>query len=205
MAEEPFFAIASEYRTCHTAARACRRGVSMRGLSVFAGWAVLASTGAAHAAEPPPPAIPTAISPLQGCWEGTGEVMKKPVTIALVGKPVALRAILTVDAESHTIADPADRYSAHLVFGGAMVLPGSEPDLVGYWADSFGGAMTASGSGSSRPDGFDMSYQYEDGVFLNHWRFDGEKLSWMIVSQDQKKGEEAFASYTLTRVKCRAS
>jgi hypothetical protein len=177
----------------------------MRGLSVFAGLAVLASPGAAHAAEPAPPAIPTAISPLQGCWEGTGEVMKTPVTIALVGKSVALGAILTVDAESHTIADPADRYSAHLVLGGAMVLPGSAPDLVGYWADSFGGAMTASGSGSSRPDGFDMSYQYEDGAFLNRWRFDGDKLTWQIVSQDPKKGEEAFASYTLTRAKCRAS
>lgn len=150
--------------------------------------------------DPPPAPVPAEVRALSGCWTGAGEVMGKPVTIALAAKPITEGAMFLVEARSHAITDPKDRYAAHLIFGGK----GSEPSAVsGFWIDSFGGDFTATGAGAATPDGFDIAYAYPDASFVNRWRRAGETLSWTIVAKTAK-AENAFARYDLKRVACPA-
>ena len=169
-----------------------------------AGAALLAASSAAHSAEPGSTPVPAPIIALKGCWEGTGEVMSKPVTIAILAKPIVQDAMLALDVESIAVADSKDRYSAHLIFGGASNQPGQTADqIVGYWADSFGGAFAASGHGESRSDGFNVTYQYPDDAFVNRWQLSRNHLTWQIVARDGNNVEKPFASYSLDRVACR--
>ncbi len=100
-------------------------------------------------------------------------------------------------------ADTTDRYSAHLIFGGASKRAGTSSDqVVGFWADSFGGGFSALGRGESIPGGFDITYQYADDAFVNRWRLAGGQLSWVIVARDAKGVDGPFASYSLVRTAC---
>lgn len=166
--------------------------------------ALLAASSAAHSAEPGSTPIPAPVIALKGCWEGSGEVMKKPVTIAILAKPIVQDAMLALDVESSAVADGKDRYSAHLIFGGANKQPGKKADqIIGYWADSFGGGFAVSGQGESSSDGFNVTYQYPDDAFVNRWHLSGNHLMWQIVARDGNNIEKPFASYSLHRVACR--
>ena len=169
--------------------------------------AVLAGlSSVAHAAEPGATSMPTAVSALAGCWEGRGEVMGKAVAIAVNAYPIVHDAMLALEAASSAINDPQDQYAAHLLFGGASKSPGQAVDtIVGYWADSFGGAFAAPGRGESRADGFDMTYLYPDASYVNQWRLSGDRLNWQIVARDGKGTEKPFARYTLHKTACRAA
>jgi hypothetical protein len=169
----------------------------MRLTLLLAACAAVLSTSAAQAAEAGATAVPAEIGALAGCWTGKGEVMGKAVSIALTAKPVALGALFTIDTDSSALADPADRYAAHLTFGGAKA-----DSITGYWADSFGGDYTATGKGTPRPGGFDMTYDYGANAFVNRWRIEGEELSWQIVAQSKGGAEKPFASYRLQRTDC---
>ena len=155
---------------------------------------LMASTAAAEE----PARAPEAVRQLEGCWTGRGEVMGKPVTIAVEARPVALGAILTLDANSVATADPSDRYAAHLVFGGGK----GPAEVIGFWSDSFGGSMTATGTGSAQAGGFDISYPYSDAAFVNRWRLSGDQLRWMIVARNRKGEEQPFAAYNMHRIPC---
>lgn len=162
-------------------------------------------SSAAYSAEPSATPVPQPVTALSGCWEGRGEVMGKPVTIAVIAKPIVQDAMLALDAESSAVADAQDRYSAHLIFGGASKQPGATADqVVGYWADSFGGAYAALGRGETRPDGFDIAYQYPDDAFVNRWRLSGDLVTWQIAARDGKGTEKPFARYSLHKVACRS-
>jgi hypothetical protein len=167
---------------------------------------MLALSTVARAAEPGATPIPPAVVAVSGCWEGRGEVMGKPVTVTIDAKPIVQNAMMAVDAESIAVADRADRYSAHLILGGAGDRSGSSTGgIVGFWADSFGGAFTATGRGESRSDGFDITYQYPDDAFVNNWRLTGDRLSWQIAARDAKGIEKPFASYSLRKMVCRTN
>lgn len=61
--------------------------------------------------------------------------MGKPVTVDLTARAIVQGAMLAVDVDSRAKANPSDRYSAHLVFGGGAPKPGSgEQPVVSYWA-----------------------------------------------------------------------
>jgi hypothetical protein len=168
--------------------------------------ALLAISSAGRTAEPSASPVPASIYALDGCWEGRGDVMGKPVAIAVSAYPIVQNAMFALEAASSAIADPSDQYAAHLVFGGASKQAGATPNaIVGYWADSFGGAFSASGKGESHPDGFDITYQYPDDAFVNRWRLSGDRLTWQIVARDGKGIEKPFASYTLHKTTCRSS
>jgi hypothetical protein len=168
--------------------------------------AMLALSTVARAAEPGTTPIPPAVVAVSGCWGGRGEVMGKPVTVTIDAKPIVQNAMMAVDAESIAIADRNDRYSAHLILGGAGDRSGSSTgQITGFWADSFGGAFTATGRGESRSDGFDITYQYPDDAFVNRWRVTGDRLSWQIVARDAKGIEKPFASYSLRKMVCRTN
>lgn len=164
--------------------------------------AILLAAPAARAAEPGTPPVPAAVRMLEGCWVGKGEVTGKPVIIAIKAAPVALDAMFLVAARSEAEADAGDRYAAHLLFGGAA--EGAPDPIVGYWADSFGGAYTAAGAGRPQADGFDMSYRYPDAEFVNRWRRAGDQLTWTIIARDGSGKEQAFAAYALARAACPA-
>jgi hypothetical protein len=164
------------------------------------GWfaMVLAVLPAAVAAAEPP----AGVALISGCWRGEGTVEGKPVTMAVVARPAALGALLVVEAESEAVADSSDRYAAHLVFAGDGK-PGS--GVTGFWADSFGGGFTAQGFGKSGPDGFDITYAYPDGAFINEWRVLANRLQWRIIARGSKGSVSLFASYGLTKTACPAS
>ena len=129
--------------------------------------------------------------------------MGKPVTITFSAKPIVGDALFVIDAASVAKDDAADRYFAHLILGGARPASGTPAEQIsGFWADSFGGEFTATGQGSSRPDGFDMTYAYPESAFLNHWRFQGDNLTWEIVARDTSGRESPFASYSLAKASC---
>lgn len=141
--------------------------------------------------------LPAALTVLAGCWQGDGTVMDKPVRIRLAARPIVAGAMLAVDAQSSATADPKDRYAAHLLFGGD-----GKGGLTGFWADSFGGAYTATGTGAPTPHGFDITYPYPDAAFVNQWRLRGDRLAWQIIARDKAGKEAVFARYTLRRAPC---
>jgi hypothetical protein len=164
--------------------------------------ALLALTaGPALAQDAPPPQLPAQVTALTGCWRGTGEVMGKPVTIALTAKPVALGAMFVIETESQAKAEPADRYAAHLVIGARAAKDGVPATLTSYWADSFGGDYTAVGAGAVREDGFEIAYPYPPSSFLNRWTLAGDRLDWRITARDGDK-DQPFAHYEVSRVAC---
>ena len=169
----------------------------------FALAANLVVAAASNAAEPGAAPIPAAVSALKGCWRGGGEAVSKQVVVALRAKPILQDAMFTVDVESSAVADPRDRYSAHLIFGGAdRRADGDGDDITGFWADSFGGAYTAVGKGKSRQDGFDITYPYPDDAFVNRWTLSGDRLTWTIVARDRADSEKPFATYAMNRASC---
>jgi len=168
--------------------------------------AVMAVASVATAAEPGVVPVPSAVRALEGCWYGTGHVMGKSVTITLSAKPIVQDALFVIDVTSAATDDASDLYSAHLILGGANQPPRTlaEP-ISGFWADSFGGGFTATGQGSSRPDGFDVTYAYPDTAFLNHWRIQGDNLAWEIVARDDDGHDTPFALYSLAKASCPAA
>lgn len=170
---------------------------------IYVAAAMMLLSPSARAAEPGAIPVPMAVAALKGCWEGHGDVMGKPVTIAISGRPIVQDAMLAVDADSIAVGDSSDRYAAHLIFGGAEKHAESSADAVmGFWADSFGGAATAVGGGESVSGGFDIKYQYGDSIFINRWRSTPDGLTWKIIARDARGKENAFASYTLRKVDC---
>ncbi|SFJ81555.1 hypothetical protein SAMN03159338_2422 [Sphingomonas sp. NFR04] len=146
---------------------------------------------------------PAALHAIEGCWQGSGSVMGKPVTLTLRAAPTALGAMIAVDTTSVATADAADRYAAHLVFGWLPAkgerLAGA---LTGYWADSFGGAFAAPGEGEAKAEGFEMRYRFGSDTFVNRWRRTAQALEWTIVARDGAGKEQAFADYRLTATPC---
>lgn len=132
--------------------------------------------------------------------------MDNPVTITVVAKPIAESALLALDAQSHAVADPADRYAAHLIFGGTGKKADTDDGAIsGFWSDSFGGAYTAAGQGKATADGFVITYPYPDNAFVNRWRVAADRIAWQIVAVDAKGAEKPFASYTLRKTACSAA
>ena len=140
--------------------------------------------------------MPAGVALISGCWRGDGTVEGKPVTMTIAARPAALEALLVVEAESEAVADPSDRYAAHLVFAGDGKPGGG---VTGFWADSFGGGFTAEGRGKAGPDGFDITYDYPDGAFINEWRVLANRLQWRIIARGSKGSVSVFASYVLTQ------
>lgn len=172
----------------------------------LAALAALLLSPSAEAAEPGTPPVPAAVRALAGCWEGRGEVMGKAVSIAADAHPVAEGAMFVVEVSSTALADANDRYGAHLIFGGTGQPAASGGEAIaGYWADSFGGAFAATGTGETRADGFDVTYAYPDAAFVNRWRRQGDALAWRIVARDAAGAEKPFARYDLSRRQCRAA
>jgi hypothetical protein len=167
-------------------------------LLALSGLAVALPAQAAEA-----PLLPAALLAIDGCWTGEGHVMGKSVTMAIQARPVALDALMVVDAESHAIDDPVDRYAAHLTLG--VSASGGEKAqslLTGYWADSFGGGYAAAGRGLVRDGGFDIDYAYPDATFVNRWRPQGQTLRWEIVARSPDGTEKPFAYYLVRKTVC---
>ena len=160
--------------------------------------AALLVTPLAAAKADEPARLPATLRQLEGCWQGSGEVMGTPVATTARAHPVALDAILAFETNSVATGDATDRYGAHLVFGGGK----AADEVTGFWSDSFGGSMTATGTGRFEPGGFEIGYRYSDAEFVNRWQIDDARLGWVIVARDGKGVEKPFASYTLQRVSC---
>ncbi len=167
-------------------------------LAIAAG---MAASTPSTAAQPGATPVPGVLFALKGCWRGVGDVGRKQVSVALSSRPILDGAMVVVDVDSSAIGDAKDRYSAHLVFGGADPRPDGA-DVMGFWADSFGGAYTALGRGRSRPDGLEVTYAYPDASFVNRWTVSGDHLKWSIVERDRKQVEKPFADYALRRASC---
>lgn len=174
------------------------------------GWiavALLSASGVARAQDPSPAPIPAEVRALEGCWQGAGAVMGKPVVISIAARPITAGALFLVEADSHATSDPADRYAAHLIFGGRSPTgkAGDPSTISAFWADSFGGDFTAVGAGSAGSSGFEVAYAYPDATYVNRWRLSADRLAWTIVARSGASPETTFASYELKRAVCRRS
>ncbi|WP_395942776.1 hypothetical protein [Brevundimonas sp.] len=174
-------------------------------MSVLVAVVVAGLTAVSAVQEPGAAAVPSAVTALAGCWTGTGAVLGKPVTIELTARPVAENALFLIETESEATADPADRYAAHLIFGGRTPSNGGSETISAFWADSFGGDYTAVGAGAPREDGFEVSYAYPDARFVNRWALTTARLTWTIVAKDSAGAENRFAAYEMTRTACSPS
>jgi hypothetical protein len=175
-----------------------------RPVAVFAGVGLLVASPAL-AAEPGTPPVPAAVGLFEGCWQGEGIVLGKATRVALRARPIVERAMTLFEVDSVAAGDPKDRYAAHLLFAGAGSAAQPTPERVwSFWADSFGGAFTATGEGVVRSDGFDVDYHYPEDVFVNRWRVQGRELRWTVVSRRGDGPEKPFAAYVLRRVSCAA-
>ncbi|WP_010542823.1 hypothetical protein [Sphingomonas elodea] len=162
----------------------------------------LAFTTQAQSVAPPP----AGLHAIEGCWQGNGTVMGKPVTLTLHAAPAALGAMIAVDTTSVAATDATDRYAAHLVFGWLPAKPGGPAGaLTGYWADSFGGAFAAPGEGEAEAQGFEMRYRFGEDIFVNRWRRMAQTLDWTIIARDTAGKEQAFAAYRLKAAPCPAA
>lgn len=160
--------------------------------------------GAARAAEPGTPPVPAAVGLFEGCWRGEGMVLGKPTLVSLRAEPIVEQAMTLFAVESVARDDPKDRYAAHLLFAGVGAPGKPAPDRVwSFWADSFGGAYTATGEGVVRADGFDVDYRYPEDVFINRWRLQSGELHWTVVSRAASGPEKPFATYALRHEACR--
>lgn len=149
--------------------------------------------------------MPTSVSALIGCWEGDGEVSGKRVAVAVNAYPILDEVMLAAEVVSSAIADPQDQYAAHLVFGGSgPQADGKADEVVGYWADTFGGAFATAGRGTSHADGFEMTYQYPDAAFVNRWVRSGDSLMWQITARGENGLDKIFASYALRKAACQS-
>lgn len=174
----------------------------VRLFAAFAGVGLLAAS-AAVAAEPGTPPVPAAVDQFEGCWQGDGMVLGKATRVTLRARPIVERAMTLFEVESVATADPKDRYAAHLLFAGSGSAGKPAPDRVwSFWADSFGGAFTATGEGIARSDGFDVDYRYPEDVFVNRWRVQGRELRWTVVSRAGDGPEKPFATYVFRRASC---
>lgn len=171
-------------------------------MSILAVAVIAALTAASAVQEPGAAAVPSAVTALAGCWTGTGAVMGKPVTIHLTAKPAAENALFLIETESQATSDPADRYAAHLIFGGRTPRDGEAETISAFWADSFGGDYTAVGAGTPREGGFEVNYAYPDARFVNRWTLTTATLSWAITMKDGAGAENGFAAYEMTRTEC---
>lgn len=170
-------------------------------------WLFAGMTTSALAQEPGAAPVPQEVQAMAGCWQGSGTVMGKPVTIFLTAKPITEGALFLVEVESHALADPEDRYAAHLILGGKTARAESTEatNISGFFADSFGGDFTAVGAGSAYPGGFEVAYAYPDASFVNRWAVAPAALSWTITAKGSTGSEEPFAAYELARTECTRS
>lgn len=162
-------------------------------------------TTSAYAQEPGAEPVPQEVLALAGCWQGAGSVMGKPVSITLAAKPITEGALFLVEADSHALTDPTDRYAAHLIFGGRAAVDRKQGGISAFFADSFGGDFTAVGTGSVGANSFEVAYTYPDATFVNRWTVTPASASWTIVMKDEAGAEKAFASYDLSRTQCASS
>lgn len=70
-----------------------------------AAMALLATASVVHSAEPGTSPVLKEVSTLNGCWEGRGEVMGKPVTIGARARLIVQDAILALDVQSQAVDD----------------------------------------------------------------------------------------------------
>jgi hypothetical protein len=172
-------------------------------MSVVAGvWMIAALAAGSAVQEPGAAAVPSQVTALAGCWQGAGAVMGKPVTIHLAARTIADGALFLIETDSEATADPADRYAAHLIFGGKSAPEGAAETISAFWADSFGGDYTATGAGAPTADGFEVAYAYPDARFINRWALGTAGLKWSITMKDGAGAEAVFAAYQLTRTAC---
>ena len=149
-------------------------------------WLLAGMTTSALAQEPGAAPVPQEVRELAGCWQGSGSVMGKSVSISLTAKPIVEGALFLVEVDSQALADPEDRYAAHLILGGktARAENTEATNISGFFADSFGGDFTAVGAGFAHPGGFEVAYAYPDASFVNRWTVAPTALSWTITAKD---------------------
>ncbi|WP_448662766.1 hypothetical protein ACG3SL_19265 [Sphingomonas sp. CJ20] len=152
----------------------------------------LAATLVAAPIRPDPAA--GALSGLTGCWDAPGQVMGKPVRMAVRGSwRLGERYILV---EMHGL-DPADPYDAAIVMGGH-----DGDKLAGWWMDSFGAGYSAAGKGAVTNGVLEIDYAYPDAGYRNRLERKGKGWHWTITERKPDGSTRAFAAYDLTPTPC---
>jgi hypothetical protein len=147
--------------------------------------------------------LPAHVTSLVGCWQGSGEVMDKPVRTQLNARSITQGAHVVIEADSQAVADAKDTYSAHILIGATASTDHRPAGLSSYFVDSFGGDASAMGTGHDTADGFEVTYRYGEIDFINRWTAGATTLSWAIVMKGADGTEQPFARYVFEPTACR--
>jgi hypothetical protein len=132
---------------------------------------------------------------LQGEWDMTGMVMKKPVRYSAEGMFVLKNQFLSFHMKD--VAVPS-AYEANLYIG----IDSSENQYIAHWLDSFGGAgARVVGVGPFSPEKIEIVYPYSGGRFRNLFNYDSKKDEWTLVIESESPDGHwsPFAQYNITR------
>ncbi len=132
---------------------------------------------------------------LQGEWDMTGMVMKKPVRYNAEGILVLKNQFLSFHMKD--VAVPS-AYEAYLYIG----IDSSENQYIAHWLDSSGGAgARVVGVGPFSPEKIEIVYPYSEGRFRNLFKYDSKKDEWTLVIESEGKDGRwsLFAQYNITR------
>ena len=134
---------------------------------------------------------------LQGEWDMTGMVMKKPVRYYAEGTLVLNNQFLYFHMKDAAVPSA---YEANLYIG----IDSSKNQYIAHWLDSFGGAgARVVGVGPFSSERIEITYPYSEGRFRNRLKYDSAKDEWtLVIDAEGTDGHwSLFAQYTITKKK----
>jgi hypothetical protein len=132
---------------------------------------------------------------LEGGWEMTGTVMKKPGRYSAEGVWILRNQFLSFHMKDAAVP-PA--YEATLFLG----IDSAKNQYIAHWLDSFGGAgARVVGMGPFSTEKIEIVYPYSEGKFRNLFTYDATVDEWRLtIESERSKGHwSPFAQYTIIR------
>jgi hypothetical protein len=138
---------------------------------------------------------PALLASLDGHWVMTGDVMGKPATYKLVGKPVLGGTFTELHMKDTKV--PA-QYEARVFIG----YDKESGQVIAHWIDNFGGKYSIPhATGTISGNTIQFEFPYADGPFRDIFTFDPAKHTWsFILESSGHPGEwKHFARYEVRK------
>jgi hypothetical protein len=132
---------------------------------------------------------------LQGSWNMSGTVLKKPVIYTAEGTWILRDQFFSFHMKDVTVPSA---YEATFFIG----IDSTKSEYVAHWLDSFGGAgARVVGFGPLSGEKIEIIYPYSEGRFRNLINYDSRKDEWtLLIESEGAAGRwSVFAQYRITR------
>ncbi|MGB8326352.1 MAG: hypothetical protein WCE48_02105 [Steroidobacteraceae bacterium] len=144
---------------------------------------------------PPVDPRPALLASLDGRWVMTGDVLGKPVTYRLVGRPVLGSAFTELHMKDVKV--PA-QYEARVFIG----YDKESGQVIVHWLDKFGARYSIPHAiGTLTGNTIQFQFAYADGPFRDTFSFDPTRHTWsFLLESSERAGEwKHFARYEVKR------